>query len=90
MIRLYTHAENPQTRHIDKAIDVLRDGADGLVEVIRDRIEERGWLGDHYALLLERGGELVQPWSGETVVLDEIPDAGTVVEVSYLAVGACE
>ena len=44
-----------------------------LATIVRARIEQQGWLGDHYATLLEKGGELIDPWSGKQLVLEEIP-----------------
>ena len=44
-----------------------------LEELLRDVIEEKGWLGDHYATLLEKRGELTNPWSGEKSMCEEIP-----------------
>jgi hypothetical protein len=40
---------------------------------VRKAIEERGWLGDHYATLLEKRGTLKNPWSGEVIACEEIP-----------------
>ena len=42
-------------------------------DMLRRDIEGRGWLGDHYAVLLERSGELVNPWTGQTMSCAEIP-----------------
>ncbi len=42
-------------------------------ERIRARVEERGWLDDHYVVLLERGGTLINPWSGAAMDCAEIP-----------------
>jgi len=51
-------------------------------------IEERGWLGDHFATLLEKSGALKNPWSGEEVQCDQIPgwDAPHIYTVNGMAV----
>lgn len=65
-----------------KALGALACGADMLADVgyaevtrfvrqadmIREAIDARGWLGDHYAVALDPSAEgLVDPWSGETL-----------------------
>ena len=44
-----------------------------LAARLRAVIEEKGWQGDHYATLLEKRGELTNPWSGEVSMCEEIP-----------------
>ncbi|MFW5751155.1 MAG: glutaminase domain-containing protein [Planctomycetota bacterium] len=54
--------------------------------MLREAIDTRGWLGDHYAVLLERGGTLVNPWSGQQMECAEIPgwDAAHIYTVNGL------
>ncbi len=41
---------------------------------VRRLIEEKGWQGDHYAVLLDKGGKGIKnPWSGRVMDLAEIP-----------------
>jgi hypothetical protein len=41
---------------------------------IRRTVERQAWKGDHYAVLLTPGGKGIRnPWTGETLDLDEIP-----------------
>ncbi len=58
-----------------------------LAEVVRRRIEEAGWQGDHYATLLKKGGRIFDAWQGTTVELEEIPgwDAAHIYTVNGLA-----
>jgi hypothetical protein len=54
----------------------------------RAAIERKGWLGDHYATLLEKSGKgIVDPWSGKALELDEVPgwDASHIYTVNGLA-----
>ncbi|HEY3376838.1 MAG TPA: DUF4965 domain-containing protein [Armatimonadota bacterium] len=44
-----------------------------LAARLRPVIEERGWMGDHFATLLEKSGELTDPWTGKTFFCAEIP-----------------
>lgn len=44
-----------------------------LAKKVKTRIEDFGWIGDHYATLLEKNGELTDPWNGGTHWLEEIP-----------------
>ena len=56
---------------------------------IRTLIEEKGWMGDHFATLLDRQGHgLVDPWTGKEFSLDEIPgwDAPHIYTVNGMAV----
>lgn len=60
--------------HLDAAEDAdLRAEAERRCGLLRAAIEERGWLGDHYAVLLEKSGRLTNPWSGEETVFAQIP-----------------
>ncbi len=42
-------------------------------ERARSHIEANGWVEDHYGVLLERSGDLVNPWTGEKMHCEEIP-----------------
>ena len=43
-------------------------------EALRALIEDKGWLGDHYATLLDKRTEgVVNPWTGATLKSDEVP-----------------
>jgi len=39
----------------------------------RQKIEASGWVGDHYAVLLEKSGDLTNPWTQQAMHLEEIP-----------------
>ncbi len=48
--------------------------ADAHAARIRRAVERRAWKGDHYAVLLTPGGKgILNPWTGKTLDLDEIP-----------------
>jgi hypothetical protein len=44
-----------------------------LAILVRTTLETRGWQGDHYAVLTEPGGEIINPWTKEKTVSDAIP-----------------
>ncbi len=59
-------------------LDLLGDAAAAeyrrRAEGLRTLIEEKGWLGDHYATLLDKRTEgVVNPWTGATLESDEVP-----------------
>lgn len=39
----------------------------------RHTIEEHGWMGDHYATLLKKGGRIINAWTHERYDAEEIP-----------------
>lgn len=58
-----------------------------LADRKRATLEAQGWMGDHYATLLEKGGRVTDPWTGESVDAEEIPgwDAAHIYTVNGLA-----
>lgn len=57
-------------------------------ERIRAAVETKGWLGDHYATLLDKVGKgMVDPWSGKRVDVAAIPgwDAAHIYTANGLA-----
>lgn len=42
-------------------------------KLVRSTIEAKGWQGDHYGVLTEKGGQLTNSWTGQTFAAQEIP-----------------
>jgi hypothetical protein len=43
-------------------------------DCVRDEVEARGWLGDHYAVAMDRSASgLRNPWTGEGLAGEELP-----------------
>lgn len=41
--------------------------------LLRQTFEDKGWVGDHYAVLVKKSGDLVDPWTGKAQSFDAIP-----------------
>lgn len=72
-------------RHVGDA-----DGAalyQSAADKARARVEADGWLGEHFATLLRRDGDLINPWTHEAIHLEEIPgwDAAHIYTANGLA-----
>jgi hypothetical protein len=72
-------------RHLGREPEAQR--FDVQAGVLRGTLETAGWLGDHFATLLEKRGVLKNPWSGEEIPCEEIPgwDAAHIYTVNGLA-----
>ena len=52
----------------------LADECRQRARAVRGLLRERAWVEDHFVTLLEKGGQgVIDPWSGETFDLDEVP-----------------
>jgi len=53
--------------------DAMKTQCRERAAMARTRIEKRGWVEDHYGVLLEKSGKLTNPWTGEAMDCEEIP-----------------